>query len=484
MGSASTMSAFDPDRDASSPHAIPGPEQIVHALRQSGLITGSEDVRLDPEAKNPSRSDSHRKHAFRVTRDGSPWCFLTIGSGVRDLWQRTSAFAEACPDISCQPLFFASVGRYEMMGVSLFEGADVEKLLESGKLSTDGLRATLARIQQALASTRRASDVSSAAVELDDFSSQVLQAPVFNEVDRQLLRDVILPFVREHALRGVMETRFTNGDFVARNILQADDGTCRLIDHEFAGRTHFSAADLWRWRSFSKLPGDLLDLAATPESTPPPAWIEVYSILQHLVLVEGSQGTAVALAEARIRLPQLLATLFAAAPGVRSSLIWSALTPAMPVHPAAPAGGLVSAQLFWSRTGAFNENESRRISYACNTDAHITFLIPSVSDDVQLRLDPVEAPGLVRISSLHIHRASDGMTSPVLTLRDGWDRVHVLAGLLRLSPASTMTLLSLNIDPSLRLPTLSLGGKPCDILVEVHLRYEPTLDALPSLLAR
>jgi len=484
MGGTSTTPAFDPDSDALSPHAVPGPEQIVHALRQAGLVSGGEDVRLDPVAKNPERSDSHHKHSFTVTRAGSPWCFLTIGSGLRDLWRRTSAFSEACPEISCQALFFVPIGRYEMMGVSLFEGSSIENLVESGRLGADALRETLARVQHALAATRCASDPASATFEFDAFSNRVLQARVFNEIDRHLLRDVILPFVRKHALRGAMETRFTNGDFVARNIMRADDGTCRLIDHEFAGRTHFFAADTWRWRSFSKLPDDLLNLSTTPESAAPEPWVEVYSILQHLLLVEESQGTAVALAEARIRLPQLLATLGAADPEVRSSLLWSALTPAMPVHPAAPAGGLVSAQLFWSQAGAFNEHDSRRVSYACNTDARITFLIPSVSGELQLRLDPVEAPGLIRISMLHIHRVTGGMPSPVLTLRDEWERVQILAGLVRLSPAPTMTLLSLNIDPSLRLPTLSLGGRAGDIVVEVHLRYEPTLDALPSLLPR
>jgi hypothetical protein len=59
-------------------------------------------------------------------------------------------------------------------------------------------------------------------------------------------------------------TIWSNGDFVGRNLLVNREGDIRLIDYEYLGRTHFSAADWLRLRQFSLQPSNL-GLEATPE---------------------------------------------------------------------------------------------------------------------------------------------------------------------------------------------------------------------------
>ncbi|MBE2213412.1 MAG: hypothetical protein IAE82_06035 [Opitutaceae bacterium] len=462
---------------------MPDRSTIVQELRRAGLIATGEQVDIAELRRNPQRADAPFTDTYRVTRAGQPWCHLTVGTGLLDRWQRASAFASACPGIACAPLFHHECGHAAMLGVAWFEGASLEDRCRDGSLPFAGARAILDRLHAALAATREPSTPEAAAREFEAFAHGVLQAAVFSAIDRVLLREIVLPFIRTHALRGAMETRLTNGDFIARNVLVADGGDARLIDCEFSHRTHFYATDLWRWREFSALPGELLE--STAEGTGPrlQPWVEMYSILQHLVLAEQSQGLAVAVAEARVRLPRLFEVISVSHPALRASLLWPLLTSAAPPQPAGPENGWVSAQLFWSAHGAFTEAQSRRLAYVSGRTSRLTFLVPEVAGPMQFRLDPSETPGLVTVSTLRVDRLVDGQRQPLLPSGQDWSRVQVFRGAMRLRAVAALNILVLDIDPSLGLPSVSVSGPAADVLVEIEIRHDSNLDAVPGLLA-
>jgi hypothetical protein len=463
---------------------MPTPAEIVEELRRAGQVSRGDTIDLELLPKNPQRADAPATDTYRVSRGGRPWCHLTVGSGLHDRWMRTRTFADACPQIACAPLFFLELGNHALLGVEWFVGASLEHSLRDGALALADSRKIIHRLHATLAATRAPSTTDAAAEEFEDFAAHVLRAAVISEVDRVLLRELVLPFIRDHALRGAVETRVTNADFIARNVLVAGDGSFRLIDCEFAHRTHFFAADAWRWREFSDLPASLL--AADPESagTQIEPWVEMYSILQHLTFAEASQGRAVAVAEARVRLPRLFAVLSAACPRLRASLLWPILTTAAPPRPAGPADRTVTAQLFWSVSGAFNEAESRRITYASGAEARLVFLVPRASGSVQLRFDPAEAPGLIHIASLQVARIAGGTPVPIWSLATGHASIHLIRGLAALRSDRGLNLLSLDIDPCLLLPAITVGAEPSDLVVEVSIRHDSDLGALPGLLPR
>lgn len=460
---------------------MPGTSEIIEELRRVGQVSQSETIDLELLPKNPQRADAPVTDTYRVSRGGRPWCHLTVGSGLRDRWLRATAFAAACPQVTCTPLFYLEVGDAVLLGVSWFDGVSLEDRLRDGTLAIADARLIIERLHAALTATREPSTADAAAREFEVFAGQVLDAGVFSAIDHVLLREVVLPFLRDHALRGTMETRLTNADFVARNVLVADDGGFRLIDCEFAQRTHFFAADAWRWREFSNLPAQLKDIGTILAGASLEPWIEAYSILQHLLLVGESQGVAVAIAESRVRLPRLFAVISSADERLRASLLWPILTTAAPPLAAGPANGFVTAQLFWSPSAAFNELASRRISYPSGEETHLSFVVPQVLGEMHLRFDPAEATGLIHISSLQVSRVDGGRRDPVVSITSSWETVRVARGLLRLQADHDLSLLSLDIDPSLLLPLVTVTKGPSDLLVEIRIRHDADLGELPGL---
>ena len=64
--------------------------------------------------------------------------------------------------------------------------------------------------------------------------------------------------------------RWTNGDFHADNILRNERGEIRLVDCEFARRTHFPTSDWCQFRLLSKIPPEIgSGVLALPEPPHP-----------------------------------------------------------------------------------------------------------------------------------------------------------------------------------------------------------------------
>jgi len=168
--------------------------------------------------------------------------------------------------------------------------------------------------------------------------------PIFSGLDQQFLQSVIFPFIRSGALSGPQQTRWTNGDLIARNVLVDSRGGVRLVDYEFAGRTHFYAEDWWRWHSESKLPSEALDLPGSPKASAE-TWQEAYFILRHAVLIHEINGAAVAVSGLRQQMDRLVALAAAAQAGFRASVFLQPLALPTPNPAAAPDQGAARMQL-------------------------------------------------------------------------------------------------------------------------------------------
>ncbi len=481
------MSQSDPKTDvtlaatAAALECVTG-DELKALLVEAGQLVRSETIRIERQSLNPDRRDwAHRQH-FRVFRGDSPWLFVTVGHDLATLWERTRQFANECPDIACEPRFLHASGSRQVMGVELIDGSSLEAELARGSVTPGDARTLVESVLRSLVRSRRPSEHELAGREFDTFAARICGLSVFSQADRLMLRELILPFVREQALRGVAETQMSNGDFVARNIIVSPDCRVRLVDCEFAARTHFFAVDTWRWTAFSLVPDVLRTLHAGEASGIEP-WVEIYGILQQLSLAWEIHGDDLAREEARARLPRLVEVLQQNLPSLGSSLVFDALMRA-PRHDPRLREVHATAQLFWSAAGQFNETESRRVTYPVRRDAQLRFLIPAVRGQLQLRLDPAEATGLVRLRAVRA-RKLDEPASP--THEPAGSRppgVEIIRGLLPLDGEDGITLVSLDEDPSLQLPSIDVGAVAVDVVVELLLNFDPSLESLPGLLPK
>ncbi|HZP60931.1 MAG TPA: glycosyltransferase family 2 protein, partial [Opitutaceae bacterium] len=227
-----------------------------------------------------------------------------MGRSLEQLWERAQAFADACPDIACRPLFYHRAGEWDYLAEEFFKGREVEVLVREGRQTVTEVVACVEKIMAALERTQQPSTPEAAAQELDWLFTRVCALPLFARFDQTLLQEAVFPFVRAGMLAGPFRTRWTNGDLIPRNVLVDPHGNVRLIDYEFAARTHFFAEDAWRWRIFSTLPPEARELPGLGDITNQP-WVEAFHLLRQIVLAHEVNGAQRAASDSRPALDRL-----------------------------------------------------------------------------------------------------------------------------------------------------------------------------------
>lgn len=456
-------------------------EVIWKVLRKVGVVNNPRGLYLDLIPRNIERLDYYEKASFRVFGGKRTLCHLTIGRDLADLNRRTSAFAKACPDIACQPMFWHRQGQWDFLGVEYFDGDNLEEAtVFKAWLKPSEAISCAERAIASLEQTRRPSTPDAAARELDGIFSKVLGCSVFGALDQRFLLDVVFPFIRSGALGAQQHSRWSNGDFNPRNLLVNEHRHVRLVDYEFASRTHFFAEDWWRWNVFSKLPLEVRDLPKARGVLPSGNWLEALFILRQIAMEHAVNGAQIAVSDARQGIERIMAIVAAAHAGFRSSAF---LRPQAPASlPASNSPGMTHAQLYWSSNGDFSEERTVHTDYRSNQEAPLTFSLRTTGGETHLRLDPSSTPGMLGITAVRISRA-DG-NSPLLSLSNSadWAQVRLGSGLLRLADSGRLNLLSLDNDPYLYLPAFDAGKAPCDLQCEVWLSFTEQLTALPRLL--
>lgn len=309
-------------------------EQLEHAtadairaeLFRANVTSSLAGCDLEAVPRNPERRDCFTRLGYKVYGlNRQPICYLTVGRDLADLHRRILSFSDACPEIACRPLFYHKTGDWEYLGTELFDAQNVDGLVFSGKLPVEDAVKLGERALVALEHTMRESSSAAASRELDEFFAKVLASPLFGGLDRPFLSDVIFPFIRNGALEGQQNVRWTNGDFVPRNLLVDSQGNLRLVDCEFAAETHFFVEDFWRWRTYSNLPAGSRDLAQSRERDLKSAWSEAYFLLRQLILMHEVNGSSVAVSEMRRAIERLLILMTDTPAGFHASLFFESL---------------------------------------------------------------------------------------------------------------------------------------------------------------
>ena len=325
----STASAED---DASAemklPPAFPSLESIrEELLRKTDVARPAGDLRIEPLPGDASRPDRLARKHFRVSAGEHTLFRLTVGPNLKDLWERSRAFAEACPEIACPPLFCHRAGEWDYLAIEFFPGRNLEELFLDGGLTSAETVRHVTKIMTVLGGTEQPSTREAATQEIEALFRQVGSLPIFDRFDQSFLQQAVFPIVRTGALTGPFHTRWTNGDLIPRNVLVDQQGQVRLVDYEFANRTHFFAEDGWRWRAFSNLPAEMRDLPGLGVSLSKEPWLEVFFLLKQLVLINEGGGNQPNVAASRPVLDWLVAVAARAHDGFRSSAFLQPLAP-------------------------------------------------------------------------------------------------------------------------------------------------------------
>lgn len=246
---------------------------------------------------NADRRPEFRRRAWKAAApDGRP-LRLVVGRELAALARRQEAFASLAPGLVAAPSFVESIGDIEILAEPLIDGDSLESHFARAPSSEDELGSAFAKAMRALASTTTTSSEAERRAEWDGFASAVPAVPGWSDVERELLASSVLPALYPHLASSPPVTRWTNGDLTAANLLLERDGTPRLVDFEFAQRTHFFAEDGVRFLALSRVGRTRPELFRPHLPPAGPAWHLYFWLRQ--CLLEARQNTPAYLARVR-----------------------------------------------------------------------------------------------------------------------------------------------------------------------------------------
>lgn len=321
-------------------------DAALETLRATGLPGWAAGLSLAPETRNPQRADHGQRRTFLAhPASGTPF-HVTLAPDLRSDWETQRAFASAVPTLTAQPLHFAKAGPDELLVREYIEGQSVHQMLTSEPPALSAEKATaLARATlQQLEKTSVPSSIAHSQAEATEILAAFQSLPVFRSADRAFIRGVLSPHILDRVSHSSPFTRWTNGDFTPHNLIVRPDGTTRLIDYEFAKRTHFPD-DVWRWDNLGSSP-------QAPKLSLPgqfPAWLDALFWCRQLVLSHRTTTPAIAKADTPHAVRNILSHL-------KTSLPSSAIDSAFSEHlatPQSPSDEIGRTEISSSRTPAW-----------------------------------------------------------------------------------------------------------------------------------
>ena len=394
-------------------------EEITSILLARGCTTENDQIRLLPDEGSAGR---------RGWVSSGIW--FRIGHGLDRLADRAREFYQACPEIAARPLFF-----FEECGWQWFGCGDE---ICSDELREDQLTHAVSMMEAAFAATDKRSTTDAAEGEIDAFLDELCRLPDFSMLDRELLTRYVGNELKARLVGCNPHTRWAHGNLTAQAIRMGKSGQVRLLEPEFASRTHFFAEDRLRLdRSFEVQPV-----------------LRAYSWLRQILIDPKS---------VRPNLARALRILDASGRAVRQSLV-AQIAGEMGPPTEAPAN--VCSKLYASQTDAFTEDSAVTIELPRSGWQRARFVLALAAGSFNFRLDPAMEPGLTEIGRISVR--SSGME---LFSCDQPGRVLSVSGTcFPLKSESSLLLLSYGNDPQVRLPRVAVesGG---EMTVEVWMQW-------------
>ena len=262
------------------PHHLPG---LHAALAKAGLIASQDTLTsVEHDISFPREAADDRRH-FSIDAGGQTLCHVVVGHGLAREFAQLQAFHQDCPELACRPLaLLPGPEGMDALCMEHFTGLSLDAMVQQQRCSAAQWLGIVERAQAHLAATAQPSDTASVARELHSLVEAIVDRAALPVFDQRLLREVVVPLFTAHAGTTQPTTRWSNGDFVGRNLLVNERGDIRLIDYEYLSRTHFWEADRLRLREFSVRTPEIESAVVSALSVPPSSAAQAYFWLHHL----------------------------------------------------------------------------------------------------------------------------------------------------------------------------------------------------------
>lgn len=225
------------------------PADILRELVARGRLAPAPAPQPLPGGNTDRRQAGQR--AWRAVAANGRELKLVLGRELGPRARRQEEFAAAAPDLVARPLFLETVGTGDVLAEPYYGGGTLENRLSQQPATAARAAEAFGRALRALRETEKPSIERARRAEWDGFISAVLADLVWTDAEREHLRRDLLPALYPTLGSAPPVTRWSNGDLTADNLVFDAGGQLRLVDLEFAQRTHFFTEDAVRFLVFS-----------------------------------------------------------------------------------------------------------------------------------------------------------------------------------------------------------------------------------------
>jgi hypothetical protein len=442
-------------------------QQVFNALLNAGVIEDTPAFSVTPYNRISSNRRTDRAQ-FRLWRSGKCRVQIYVGHDLSDFYSRAQAFYSACSSVAAQPLFLIRYEGNDVVGLEFAGEVNAQDAFAAGALSQSELLHNLVAANEGLGSSFEASTVEAASAELEDVFRVLRETSILSETDLAVFDAFVAPRLRSALIGPNPKTRWTNGDFLAQNIIVTNSGP-KLVDYEFASRTHFYCEDWARLRLYSpSLPANVLEwvdacLGSQSEAA------EIYCLIRQLILewqvktIPGLQSEITNIA--RLLVPRMDRWRLRSTP--------SLLLPSISDE-AVSGNAQASVQVFFSPEFSFNEFRSIHTQIQEGVWSRVELPLPIAQGSWNIRLDPIHRTGISEISAVEMRDGSHTWNIPLADLEARGTCVAT-----SVSPA--LTLIGYGPDSQLLLPVFRTQA-PGPAWIVVWLRWERLETALGRVL--
>ena len=198
-----------------------------------------------------SKKEFARKRFYKLSLSKTKSIHLTYGLDLESVYLKTKSFYQVAPQMTCKPLFINSKKSNQLFGQEFFNGIPIDQKFENNEISEKDVASILESIIKNFDAIEKKSNTKKFREEYEKFKQNTLSKEILGVVDKQFLEFHLLPKLEKAMLLEPLTTRWSSGDLAARNILVDENINFRIIDCEFAQKTHFHDEDWIRLSTFS-----------------------------------------------------------------------------------------------------------------------------------------------------------------------------------------------------------------------------------------
>jgi len=265
-------------------------EKFIQKLIEKSLITSNQTVSCIPIESAFLRKDFRSLERYKIQVDGNKKFILRTAADLKWLFDKYSLFEHSFNTLTPKVYLYYTEDNTDYLIEEFIQGITVEEFIKANPEKEEETVAKVISLHENLNKQTTVSTYENACKEMEVLINSFASLNYITNVDFGLIHSIVKSELNILlSKRNVFAERISQADFIDRNMIVTPNGEIRLVDLEFAKKTHFYKEEIIRFfnysssltnREYDKSKFDLVD--------------EIYFFINQIRLVDDAQKEVLA----------------------------------------------------------------------------------------------------------------------------------------------------------------------------------------------